>query len=341
MKSGQLACSTCHQEHHGKDFNIAHLSEQQCQVCHSVQFASLANGHPEFASYPYQRRTRIYFDHASHLQEHFPAAKEKAPTSCQACHVPAVSGGKMVVNNFEQSCSACHADNIRKSSPVAFFRVPGIDVGSLSKAGISIGQWPKDADDKITPFMELLLGSDTPGGQALAALKGKDLLDLSGASREQLAAAGKLAWAVKELLFDFEVEGQPFLLKRLQERLSPGQNAVQLAALTGGFRALASSLRAKNGCLICFEKFPTTVAAFYLRHPLRPPRERHQRRCPPKKPSSHQPIAIFWETPNPRLDQLLQASQRKRRLLAMTSWEVTHRLAHRLLLPNCGVTGKL
>jgi hypothetical protein len=234
VRSGQLACSTCHQEHHGKNFNIAHLSKQQCQVCHSVQFASLANGHPEFASYPYQRRTRIYFDHASHLQEHFPAAKEKAPTSCQACHVPAVSGGKMVVNNFEQSCSACHADNIGKSSPVAFFRVPGIDIGALSKASISIGQWPKDADDKMTPFMEFLLGSDTPGGQALAALKGKDLLDLRSASREQLAAAAKLAWAVKELLFDFEVEGQPFLLKRLQERLSPGQDAAQLAALAGG-----------------------------------------------------------------------------------------------------------
>jgi cytochrome c553 len=234
VKSGQLACSTCHQEHHGKDFNIARLSEQQCQVCHSVQFASLENGHPEFASYPYQRRTRIYFDHASHLQEHFPAAKEKAPTSCQACHVPAVAGGKMAVNNFQQSCAACHTDNIDKSRPVAFLRVPGIDLGALAKAGISIGQWPKDADDKITPFMELLLGADTPGGQALAALKGKDLLDLRSASPEQLAAAGKLAWAVKELLFDFEVEGQPFLLKRLQEGLSPGQNATQLAALIGG-----------------------------------------------------------------------------------------------------------
>lgn len=237
LKIGQLACSTCHQEHHGKDFNLAHLSENQCQVCHRVQFASLANGHPEFTGYPYQRRTRIYFDHASHLdkpQGHFLAETDKAPTSCQACHVPAVSGGKMLVNNFEQSCSACHVDNMRRSSPVAFFRVPGIDVGSLSKAGISIGQWPQGPDDTITPFMELLLGSDTPGGRALVALKGKDLNDLRGASRAQLAAAGKLAWAVKELLFDFETEGQPFLLKRLQAAVAPDQNEVQLAALTGG-----------------------------------------------------------------------------------------------------------
>jgi hypothetical protein len=232
--SDEMACATCHREHHGKDFNLAHLSQTQCQVCHSVQFTSLAKGHPEFSHYPYQRRTRIYFDHASHIQDHFPATKEHAPTSCQACHTPAVSGGKMLVNNFQQACAVCHSDSIRNSNPVAFFRVPGLDVNSLAKAGISIGQWPKDADDKITPFMELLLGAETPGGKALAALKGKDLLDLSSASPEQIAAAGKLAWAVKELLFDLEVEGQPFLLKRLQEALPPGQNAVQVAALTGG-----------------------------------------------------------------------------------------------------------
>jgi predicted CXXCH cytochrome family protein len=233
MKSSALACSTCHQEHHGKDFNIAHFSEAQCQVCHRVQFASLAKGHPEFASYPYQRRTRIYFDHASHISGYF-STKEKAPTSCGACHVPAVSGGKMIVNSFEQSCALCHADNISKSSSVAFFRVPGIDFISLARAGISIGQWPRNADDKLTPFMELLLGTDISGGKVLATLKGKDLLDLSSASPEQLAAASRLAWAVKEFLYDFEAEGQPFLIKRLQEGLPRGQTSVQLTALTGG-----------------------------------------------------------------------------------------------------------
>ena len=233
MKSSELACSTCHQEHHGKDFNIAHFSEAQCQVCHRVQFASLAKGHPEFASYPYQRRTRIYFDHASHISGYF-STKEKAPTSCGACHVPAVSGGKMIVNSFEQSCALCHADNISKSSSVAFFRVPGIDFISLARAGISIGQWPRNADDKLTPFMELLLGTDISGGKVLATLKGKDLLDLSSASPEQLAAASRLAWAVKEFLYDFEAEGQPFLIKRLQEGLPRGQTSVQLTALTGG-----------------------------------------------------------------------------------------------------------
>ena len=99
----------------------------------------------------------------------------------------------MIVNSFEQSCAVCHADNIAKSSSVAFFRVPGIDVISLARAGISIGQWPKDADDKLTPFMELLLGADISGGKLLATLKGKDLLDLSSASPEQLAAASRLA----------------------------------------------------------------------------------------------------------------------------------------------------
>jgi hypothetical protein len=140
----------------------------------------------------------------------------------------------MVVNSFEQSCAVCHADNISASSPVAFFRVPGIDVTSLARAGISIGQWPKDADDKLTPFMELLLGTDISGGKVLATLKGKDLLDLSSASPEQLAAASRLAWAVKEFLYDFEAKGQSFLIKRLREGLPPGQNSIPLTALTGG-----------------------------------------------------------------------------------------------------------
>ena len=234
MKSGELACSTCHQEHHGKDFNIAHLSQTQCQVCHRVQFASLANGHPEFANYPYQRRTRIYFDHASHIRDHFPASREKAPNSCQACHLPAVAGGTMVVKDFEQACAACHTDNINRSSPVAFFRVPGVDVTSLARAGLSIGQWPKDADDEITPFMNFLFASDPVTRQAVETYKGKDLRDLRSATPEQLAAASKLAWAVKEFLYDFEEQGQSYLTKRLQAELPPGQTDIQLAALTGG-----------------------------------------------------------------------------------------------------------
>ena len=46
----------------------------------------LRHGHPEFANYPYRGRTPIFFDHASHLRQHFAEMKEKAPQTCQDCH---------------------------------------------------------------------------------------------------------------------------------------------------------------------------------------------------------------------------------------------------------------
>jgi hypothetical protein len=140
----------------------------------------------------------------------------------------------MVVKSFEQACAACHAENINRSTPVAFFRVPGVDVTSLARAGLSVGQWPQDADDEITPFMNFLFASDPATQKAMDTFKGKDLRDLRGATPEQLAAASKLAWAVKEFLYDFEDQGQTFLTKLLQQELPPGQTAIQLAALTGG-----------------------------------------------------------------------------------------------------------
>ena len=82
--------------------------------------------------------------------------------------------------------------------------------------------------------MELLLGADISGGKILEVLKGTDLRDLRSATPQQLSAATRLAWAVKEFLYDFEDKGQPFLMKRLQEGLPPGQHSVQLTALTGG-----------------------------------------------------------------------------------------------------------
>ena len=48
-------------------------------------------------------------------------------------------------------------------------------------------------------------------GDALEKLRGVDLLDLSKASPEQLAAAEQFAWGVKRLLFHLVVDGQTYL----------------------------------------------------------------------------------------------------------------------------------
>ena len=62
----ELACSTCHPEHRGRDGSLATLTDNQCQGCHARQFRSFSDGHPEFRDYPYEGSTRIAFDHGSH-----------------------------------------------------------------------------------------------------------------------------------------------------------------------------------------------------------------------------------------------------------------------------------
>ena len=230
-----LACLTCHQEHHGRQFDLKQLADAQCQSCHSIQFASFAQGHPDFGSYPYGARTRIFFDHASHLRQHFAERKEKAPTSCADCHQPGPSGRFMLVKDFSQTCAACHAGQIQGEGMtvkgVAFFTVPGIDAETLAAKRFSIGEWPRFADGKLTPFMEILLARDPATRAAMKQLQGVDLLDLGKATPEQLVAAAQFAWGVKTLLFHLVVEGQSYLKTEWKDAIDPAGLEVPRAAL--------------------------------------------------------------------------------------------------------------
>jgi hypothetical protein len=108
-----LPCGTCHKEHNGRHFDLAEIGNMRCQACHADQFASLADGHPELAGFPYRRRTRIALDHASHIGKHFGKTRDvEAPTSCTYCHEPDPAGRAMLVKPFDVSCSACHLGQI-------------------------------------------------------------------------------------------------------------------------------------------------------------------------------------------------------------------------------------
>ena len=236
----ELACATCHQEHHGREADIKQLSDRQCQVCHQAPFASFASGHPAFTNYPATRRTRLQFDHVAHWQKHFAEARvaAHAPTSCAQCHEPAADGRKMLVRGFEQTCAQCHADQIEGGGQagtkgLVFLRLPGVDVAALERAGQPVGEWPEFSEGELTPFMRWLLEGDPVAQKASAELGNVKLADLSKATAEQKAAAARLVWSVKGLMADLVTQGQQVLLRRLDAHdAAPGG-----ARHAGGFSA--------------------------------------------------------------------------------------------------------
>jgi hypothetical protein len=207
---GGLDCATCHREHHGREADLKKIADASCQTCHVAQFASFKQGHPDFISFPYSRRTRIQFDHAGH---HANYIKDKF--DCNDCHTTDTNNRQMLTKPFEEACSKCHLDGITKPGEpgIAVLDIPGLDPKFAKAHGI--GQWPADADGEITPIMRYLLSQDPKTAKALATLKGTDLTSLTNAKPEIADAAEQLAWSIKELFADLITSGQDTLKKRL------------------------------------------------------------------------------------------------------------------------------
>ncbi|MEP6664538.1 MAG: hypothetical protein ABJC04_12835, partial [Verrucomicrobiota bacterium] len=216
-----LACAVCHKEHGGQNSDLKILSNNQCQSCHAVQFKRFSEGHPEFAQYPFARRTRIIFDHESHLKKHFlePGAKSSAPASCTDCHQPDLKGGTMVLKPFETVCASCHEEQIKGKGAVQagipFISLPRFDDRALS-GNFAIGEWPEDADQPMTAFVKLLLSADPELRGALDKLDGSDLSNLPKGDVEKLKAAQQVAWGIKNLVYDLNTMGQGELIKRVE-----------------------------------------------------------------------------------------------------------------------------
>ncbi|MBX2804632.1 MAG: cytochrome c3 family protein, partial [Hyphomicrobiales bacterium] len=106
LRTHNLRCANCHQDHQGANFDLQAVSNDQCQACHAVQFDSFDGNHPEFDNFPFKRRTRIIYDHARHFSGHFPDTKTRhpetgVPDSCANCHTHEEDRRHMMVRPFQ------------------------------------------------------------------------------------------------------------------------------------------------------------------------------------------------------------------------------------------------
>jgi hypothetical protein len=238
----RVTCAACHREHQGHGATLTYIDNHTCQTCHTLRFSSFANGHPELARYPADRRTHIIFDHSRHITRHFNqavVASGKKPTACGDCHEPDLFGRQMLVQSFDDTCATCHrgqidgSDRLAGTTAIPVLAVPGIDLTVLERRGFEVGEWPWYAEDELTPFMSLLLAGDRQTRRDLRVIASLDLLDLDDADHEQLAAVTRVAWSVKQLLFDVMVEGAPALRARLEATTGQRLDKTALADLIG------------------------------------------------------------------------------------------------------------
>jgi hypothetical protein len=211
MVARGLPCATCHQEHQGVNFNLSKISNEQCRSCHVVKFDSFDGHHPQFENYPFKRRTPIIYDHAGHFGKHFPEMAKKNPASipatCSTCHNSQKDRRVMAVAPFEQTCAACHLDQVtgkeRVSGPkgIAFLTLPGLDLQTLKKKKAKIGEWPEESETELTPFMKVMISRNERGRTLIKAVDGLNLQDLSGASDGQIKAVTNLVWEIKRLYY--------------------------------------------------------------------------------------------------------------------------------------------
>lgn len=210
IEAAGLACATCHQEHNGANVSLDRISNEQCRSCHVVKFDSFDGAHPKFENYPFERRTRIIYDHASHFGKHYPELAKKDPSkpipaTCSTCHDSKADKRVMGLAPFEKTCAACHLDQItgkeRVSGPkgIAFLTLPGLDLQTLKKKKAAIGEWPTDSEAGLTPFMKVLLSRSEKGKAIVKKLESVNLQDLSGAKDDQIRAVTDLVWETKGL----------------------------------------------------------------------------------------------------------------------------------------------
>ncbi len=235
--SAAIACSACHREHQGRMHDLTAMTDAACQACHQEEYLSFAEGHPDFGNWPYKRRTRIMFDHASHQLKHHPAREQHF--ACADCHVADATGTRQLTRDFATSCASCHdkALGVSLADGVPLIALPTLDVAALADANADAAPWPAaadgDFDGAIPLFGKLLLTADSDTATALAALGPRfDYYDVDPDDEPQLRQAAAIANALRELIEDLASRGDEAISERLAAVLGRELTNAELAAIS-------------------------------------------------------------------------------------------------------------
>ncbi len=233
----EVACITCHREHFGRDHDLKSMSDAQCQACHARSFKSFGEGHPEFRTFGRVRRAAITFNHAVHAERHF--GERNQEFECSKCHIASRDEREVRLKDFKDACGSCHATEFAGSREnpapaVTVFRLPMLDMETLDKAHVGVGQWPDlteddvDIDDPLPPMQRMLLRGDAQVRRAMEGLGDTPLGDLGG-TEENAFAARDVAWGIKALLADLGERGSAAMDERLK-------GALGVEGLSGGVK---------------------------------------------------------------------------------------------------------
>ncbi|MFG0266941.1 MAG: hypothetical protein ACF8AM_17595 [Rhodopirellula sp. JB055] len=238
-----LACSICHQEHHGADAHLAAITDSRCQTCHVNQFGSFADSHPEFGKWPYAHASNIHFDHGRHAKIHFPREAEKnsseaekrsgedpsspdafATFDCKTCHIgPSFSSFDldtadpvMTTLPYEIACAKCHDSSLRVqiAEGPALLQLPTLPEDIADQ----INDWPAlatgFADGRVDGWMALMLRTET-SESALRRFKRVETANWDSPIVQVEAVS--LGNAITELSQDLATSGQDALMQRLRD----------------------------------------------------------------------------------------------------------------------------
>lgn len=242
-----LACSVCHQEHHGADANLAAITDSRCQTCHVNQFGSFADSHPEFGQWPYAHASNIHFDHGRHAKIHFPSEAEKrnggdssssnafATFDCKTCHVgPSFSSFDldstdpvMTTLPYEIACAQCHDEALRVqvAEGPALLQLPVLP----DDIALQVEDWPTlatgFADGTVDGWMALMLREQI-SESALNRFQRVDSANWdSPIVQVEAVSLGK---AITKLSQELATTGQDALMQRLREAGIDEQTALPL-----------------------------------------------------------------------------------------------------------------